>query len=197
MRFLYFSFIAAVFFAACSRQPFNVNNGGSDIIAFGDSLTYGYGAEYNESYPAVLAELLDRNVINAGISGNTAQDGLNRIEELDDYSPYMILIEFGANDYMRKRPFEQTKSALTQIVDYTQKRGAVAVIIDTGGPGMGKYSSFMKQLAKEKNAVYVPAVLEGIFTKPSLKSDMIHPNAKGYALIAQKVHKYIKPYLEK
>jgi len=197
MRFLYFPFIAAVFFAACSRQPLNVNNGGNEIIAFGDSLTYGYGAEPKESYPAVLAELLGRNIINAGISGNTAQDGLNRIEELDDYSPYMVLIEFGANDYMRKRPFEQTKNALTQIVDYTQKRGAVAVIIDTGGPGMGKYSSFMKQLSKEKNAVYVPAILEGIFTNPSLKSDMIHPNAKGYALIAQKVHKYIKPYLEK
>lgn len=196
MRFLYIPLIAAMFFSACSKQPLNINNNGRDIIAFGDSLTYGYGAQPEESYPAVLAAMLDRNVINAGISGNTAQDGLNRIEELDEYSPYMVLIEFGANDYMRKRPFEQTTQALTQITDYVQQRGAVAVIIDTGGPGMGKYSKFMKQLAKDKNAIYVPPILKGIFTKPDLKSDMIHPNAKGYALIAQKIHKYIKPYLE-
>lgn len=195
MRIFYFLFIVAISLGACSPQPLNINNGGRDIIAFGDSLTYGLGAEPEESYPAVIAGLSGRNVVNLGISGNTAQDGLNRIEELNEYSPYMVLIEFGANDYMRKRPFDQTQQALTQIVDYVQQRGAIAVIVDTGGPGMGKYTKLMKKLAKEKNAVYVPAILKGIFTKPDLKSDMIHPNAKGYALIAKKVHKYIKPYL--
>ena len=61
--------------------------------------------------------------------------------------------------------------------------------------GIGRNIKNLK-LAKDKNAVYIPAILNGIFTKPDLKSDMIHPNAKGYALIAQKVHKYIEPYLE-
>ena len=74
--------------------------------------------------------------------------------------------------------------------------GAIAVIVDTGGPGMGKYTDLMKDLAKEKKALFVPAIMAGIFTDRSLKSDMIHPNAKGYAIIAQRIHKRIKPYVE-
>lgn len=182
--------------SACSGKPANMGNSGSDIIAFGDSLTYGYGAPKDESYPAVLGGIIGREIINLGVSGDTAQDGVERIAELDDYNPYMVLIEFGANDYMRKRPFEQTKQALTDIVDHVQRNGAIAVIVDTGGPGMGKYTDLMKNLAKEKKALFVPAIMAGIFTDRSLKSDMIHPNAKGYAIIAQRIHKRIKPYVE-
>ena len=196
MRIFNLLLFAAFFTAACGQpKPLNYKNDGRDIIAFGDSLTYGYGAEPNESYPAELARLTGKDIINLGVSGNTALDGLNRIKELDGYRPYMVLIEFGANDYMRKRPFEQTQNSLKSIVDYVQQKGAVAVIIDTGGPGMGKYSDYMKDLAKQKRAVFVPAILKGIFTKRELKSDMVHPNAKGYKLIAQKVHKHIKEYL--
>ena len=196
MRIFNLLLCAALFTAACGqKKPLNYKNDGRDIIAFGDSLTYGYGAELNESYPAVLAGLTGRDIINLGVSGNTALDGLNRISELDEYRPYMVLIEFGANDYMRKRPFEQTKKSLESITDYVQQKGAVAVIVDTGGPGMGKYSDYMKELAKQKQAVFVPAILKGIFTKRELKSDMIHPNAQGYKIIAEKVHKHIKDYL--
>lgn len=193
MRFIYLPLI--LMFCACSAQPDNMENSGRDIIAFGDSLTYGYGAAQEESYPAFLSTLIGRDIVNLGVSGDTALDGLNRIEELEEYSPYMVLIEFGANDFMRKRPFEQTKKALNDIVDYVQARGAIAVIVDTGGPGMGNYTSYMKDLAKEKKAVFVPAIMAGIFTKPDLKSDMIHPNGKGYKIIADKVYKRIKPYL--
>ncbi len=173
-----------------------MENNGSDIIAFGDSLTYGYGAQSGESYPAVLGEIIGREVVNLGVNGDTAQDGLERISQLDDYNPRIVLIEFGANDYMRKRPFDQTKQALNEIVDYVQQKGAIAVIVDTGGPGMGKYTDFMKDLAKEKKAVFVPGIMAGIFTDRSLKSDMIHPNAKGYDIIAQRIYKRIKPYVK-
>lgn len=195
MRFYYLAFMLLLI-SACSGKPANMGNSGSDIIAFGDSLTYGYGAPKDESYPAVLGGIIGREIVNLGVSGDTAQDGVERIAELDDYNPYMVLIEFGANDYMRKRPFEQTKQALTDIVDHVQRRGAIAVIVDTGGPGMGKYTDLMKDLAKEKKALFVPAIMAGIFTDRSLKSDMIHPNAKGYAIIAQRIHKRIKPYVE-
>lgn len=197
MRFLNPLFIICFLFAfaGCSQEPANLGNPGYDIIAFGDSLTYGYGAEREESYPAALGEIIGREIINLGVSGDTAQDGLNRIGELDDYKPYLVLIEFGANDYMRKRPFDQTKQALNDIVDYVQSRGAIAVIVDTGGPGMGKYTDLMKSLAKEKKAVFVPRIMAGIFTDRSLKSDMIHPNAKGYEIIAQRIYKSVKPYI--
>lgn len=172
-----------------------MNNNGTDIIAFGDSLTYGYGAAPEESYPSVLGELIGRDIINLGVNGNTAADGLARIETLADYNPSMVLIEFGANDYMRKRPFDQTQKALSDIVDYVQNAGAIAVLVDTGGPGMGKYTDYMKDLSKQKRTLFVPAIMAGIFTDPSLKSDIIHPNAKGYKIVAQRVYKRIKNYL--
>lgn len=195
MRFYYLAFILLLI-SACSGKPSNMGNNGSDIIAFGDSLTYGYGAQKAESYPAVLGTIIGREVVNLGVSGDTAQDGLERLSELDDYNPYMVLIEFGANDYMRKRPFDQTKQALSDIVDYVQQRGAIAVIVDTGGPGMGRYTDLMKDLAKEKKAVFVPGIMAGIFTDRSLKSDMIHPNAKGYEIVAKRIYKSIKPYIQ-
>ena len=186
---------------------------GNRLLFIGDSVTdvgrerpVAQGTLFNRlgrGYPHIVSGMINAlypelgiNVINTGVSGDTAQDGLERLSELDDYNPYMVLIEFGANDYMRKRPFDQTKQALSDIVDYVQQRGAIAVIVDTGGPGMGKYTDLMKDLAKEKKAVFVPGIMAGIFTDRSLKSDMIHPNAKGYAIIAQRIHKRIKPYVE-
>ncbi len=193
MRFFYLSIF--LIFCACARPPANMNNNGTDIIAFGDSLTYGYGAAAEESYPSVLGEIIGREIINLGVNGNTAADGLARIDDLQDYNPYMVLIEFGANDYMRKRPFDQTKQALSNIVDYVQNTGAIAVLVDTGGPGMGKYTDYMKELSKQKQTLFVPAIMAGIFTDPSLKSDIIHPNAKGYKIVAERVYKRIKKHL--
>jgi len=172
-----------------------MTNNGTDIIAFGDSLTYGYGAAQEESYPYVLGEIIGRDIVNLGVNGNTAADGLARIDDLKDYNPYMVLIEFGANDYMRKRPFDQTKQALSDIVDYVQDMGAIAVLVDTGGPGMGQYTDYMKELSKQKQTLFVPAIMAGIFTDPSLKSDIIHPNAKGYKIVAERVYKSIKKHL--
>lgn len=193
MRFFYLTIF--LLFCACAPQPANMNNNGTDIIAFGDSLTYGYGAEPEESYPSVLGEMAGREIINLGVSGDTAADGLARIDDLKDYNPYMVLIEFGANDYMRKRPFEQTKQALSDIVDYVQGRGAIAVLVDTGGPGMGKYTDYMKDLSKQKRTLFVPAIMAGIFSDPSLKSDIIHPNVKGYKIVAERIYKRIKKHL--
>ncbi len=172
-----------------------MDNNGTDIIAFGDSLTYGYGSAQEESYPYILGEIIGRDIVNLGVNGNTAADGLARIDDLKGYNPYMVLIEFGANDYMRKRPFDQTKQALSDIVDYVQDMGAIAVLVDTGGPGMGEYTDYMKELSKQKQTLFVPAIMEGIFTDPSLKSDIIHPNAKGYKIVAERVYKNIKKHL--
>ena len=96
---------------------------------------------------------------------------------------------------MRQQSRQAAINAVAQIVDEVQNFGAIAVIVDTGGPGMGKYTKAYKQLAKDKGALFVPGIIKGIFYKPSLKSDQVHPNEKGYALVAEKVHKVIKDYL--
>jgi lysophospholipase L1-like esterase len=198
MKKLLFLFtITALFFTACGAKLLNVNNDGTDIIAFGDSLTAGYGADKGSSYPAVLSDIIKKPIINLGVSGDTARQGADRKSDILKYNPYMVIIEFGGNDAMRGRPFVETQKALEEIVDYVHKAGAIAVVVDTGGNfKMGPYSKMMKNLAKVKNALFVPEIMDGIFSAPALKSDAVHPNEKGYKIIAEKIYKKIKPYIK-
>lgn len=166
------------------------------IAAFGDSLTAGYGAGgQTNSYPAVLARLTGKTVVNLGLSGDTAVHAPARLPEVLSAQADMVLIEFGGNDRIRGGSLQEAAAAVRQIVDAVQAAGAIAVVVDTGGPQMGAYTAAYKKIAKEKQAVFVPGILQGIFNKRSLKSDMIHPNAAGYEIIARRVYKVIKPYL--
>ena len=194
----YFYLIPLLFlvFGCAKYEPRNYLNSNTDIIAFGDSLTEGYGAAKNEAYPAHLSQMLGREVVNLGVSGDTSAMGLARIDEIKKYSPYMVLIEFSANDFFRKIPKEATEQNLKEIVRQVQEMGAIAVLVDTGGAyPMEAYTKIQKQIAKEYNALFVPAIMDGIYNKKALKSDQIHPNNKGYEIVATKVKKVIKPYL--
>ncbi len=173
----------------------NFPNARQTVVAFGDSLTAGYGAPAGSSYPDILATKIERPVVNLGVSGEMAAQAPARLEQVLSHRPYMVLIEFGANDFMRQQSTQAAINAVSHIVDEVQNYGAIAVIVDTGGPGMGAYTKAYKQIAKEKGALYVPGIMKGIFYKPSLKSDQVHPNAAGYAKVADKVYKIIKPYL--
>ncbi len=173
----------------------NVGRPVHTLVAFGDSLTAGYGGG-GVSYPGVLAELTGLTVINEGLSGETAAHAPERLEQVLSHQADMVLIEFGANDFMQGRSLEVAVAAVAQIVDAVQAQGAVAVIVDTGGPGMGLYTKAYKKLAQEKQALFVSGILKGIFNKKQYKSDMIHPNGAGYRLVAEHVYKEIKPYLK-
>ncbi len=174
----------------------NVDNSGTAIVAFGDSLTAGYGAPKGSSYPDFLARKLGRDVVNLGLPGETAEHAPSRLPEVLAQNPYMVLIEFGGNDYMRNMRMEEAASAVAQIVDSVQAAGAIAVVVDIGGPGMGHYTRAYKKLAQEKGAVFVPGILKGIFNKKEFKSDMVHPNAAGYKIVAERVYEEIKPYVK-
>lgn len=184
------------YFMRSSPDIKNLHNPHTAIVAFGDSLTAGYGAPKGSSYPDVLAQKLGRPVVNLGLSGDTAVNAPSRLPQVLEQNPHMVLIEFGANDFMRSLSREAAVAAVAQMVDAVQAAGAVAVIVDTGGPGMDRYTSAYKKLAKEKQAIFVPGILSGIFRDRRYKSDMVHPNAAGYAKVADKVYKEIKPYLQ-
>lgn len=173
----------------------NFPNNHQAIVAFGDSLTAGYGATAGSGYPEVLARKINRPVINLGLSGDTAARALERLEAVLREHPYMVLIEFGANDFMRQQSRQKAVESVAYIVEQVQSSGAIAVIVDTGGPGMSEYTKAYKKLAQEKGALFVPGILKGIFFHKKYKSDQVHPNEQGYAKIADKVHKVIAPYL--
>ena len=168
----------------------------SVIVAFGDDLTYGEGANgAHNAYPAVLERLTGKTVINEGYLGEMAVNAAQHLPKVLAHRPQMVLIEFGANDYIQRTNQEQTVAAVGEIVDAVQNAGAIAVIVDTGGLGMGYYSKAFKKLAKKKHAVFVPAILAGVLSKREYTADMTHPNWKGYKIVADKVYDGIKPYL--
>ncbi|MBQ4493258.1 MAG: hypothetical protein II972_01460 [Elusimicrobiaceae bacterium] len=185
------------YFCACAKEEItNYPAKPGPIVAFGDSITYGYAVKAEETYPALLEKIWNREVINLGVSGDTSVMALERKEELKNLGPSFVLIELGGNDFLKRVPRERTRQALEELVDYAHTLGAVVVMVDTGGHGpMDTYTKINKQIAKEKKTLYISGIMNGIFTDRSLKADTIHPNAAGHKIIAEKIDKVLKKYL--
>ncbi|MDD5258410.1 MAG: arylesterase [bacterium] len=182
---------------ACGPKVANTSAKGSNIICFGDSLTAGYGAKPGEDYPAVLSKLLGQPVINAGSSGNTTRQALERLEtDVLDKDPKLVIVQFGANDFFRKIPKNETRDNLDQIVLKIQEKGAMVAIAGVRiGLLVDEYDEVFERVASDRKCIYIPNIIKDIFTDPSKKSDEIHPNASGYGIIAQRVYNKIKPYI--
>lgn len=108
----------------------------------------------------------------------------------------MIIIEFGGNDFLRKIPQEVTLNNIKEMIKRAQAKGAMVALVDiSAGMFFKEYHVAFYNLAKEKQTIFIPSILSGIITNPSMKSDFLHPNAQGYQIIAQKVYRIIMPYL--
>lgn len=184
--------------ASCKQKIDNLDSKGSNIICFGDSLTTGEGVEPRFSYPSLLANEVSYPVINAGVSGESTEEGLKRVkDDVIEKDPYLVIVEFGGNDYLEKLPLEETYKNLDEMIKQVKSSGAIVALVETrAGLIMGEYSSIYRRLAKKYNAILVPNVMDGIFSQPKLKSDYVHPNAEGYKLMSQRILKAIKPYLK-
>jgi lysophospholipase L1-like esterase len=181
------------------REIKNIGSKGANIICFGDSLTFGYGVGGGEDYPSALADMMNMPVINAGIDGDTSIEALKRIDsDILNRKPFLVIVEFGGNDFLRKVPKEVTANNVREMVEQIQKKGAMVAIVDvSAGLFLREYRILLSRIARQNQAIFVPAVLSGIITDPSMKSDFIHPNGEGYKLVAQRVYRAISPYLEK
>jgi acyl-CoA thioesterase-1 len=179
------------------------------IVAFGDSLTAGYGLSPAESYPALLQKMLDADgfkyeVVNAGISGDTSAGGVRRIDwSLDAGGVRFVILELGANDFLRGQPVTETRKNLSAIIERSKSRGArvlLAGMYTTTDAGSGyeqQIDEGFKSLAKEHGVTLIPFFLEGVAGKTELnQQDGIHPNAEGTRLVAATVYRYLKPMLE-
>jgi acyl-CoA thioesterase-1 len=173
------------------------------VVAFGDSLTAGFGAEPGNSYPDFLQKELDNwRVVNAGVSGDTTTDGVNRLAEVLAYKPRIVIVEFGGNDGLRGLPIETTRANLEQMVSTLQKAGVNVVLAGmTLPPNYGPdYIQSFERIYVELKAKYkiteIPFLLEGVATNRSLmQRDGLHPTAKGNERVAKTVLKYLKPLL--
>lgn len=160
------------------------------VLAFGDSLTYGTGANHEtESYPAKLATLTGLKVVNAGIPGEVSGEGLARIDQLlEQYQPDLVILCHGGNDLLRKLDKAALRSNLDQIIAKIQSSGAQLVLLAVPAPGIFlKADPVYEALATQHNLVWSADIITDVESKTALKSDPIHPNKQGYAIIAQQL----------
>jgi len=168
----------------------NKLNHSDAILAFGDSLTFGYGASKQQSYPAVLSGLSGLEVINAGINGELSAEGLHRLEKLLDwYQPKLLLLCHGANDMLQKRNLQTMAENLEAMIDLAQLRDIQVLLIAV--PNTNLLLTPLKEYQQVADKMSVPLVndlVSDILSKPSLHSDIIHPNALGYQKMAEHIH---------
>ncbi len=179
--------LAALFLLGCQPPVPNLDSRGSTIVAFGDSITFGVGVPESRSYPSTLAERLDVEVINAGIPGDTSSDGLARLAEVLEYDPWLVIVEFGGNDLLQKRPLKETEAALRGILEQLLEEGVIPILVEIHGPFGGDMEDLFEDLAEAYDVPLVEDILPKILRTPRWKSDPIHPNDAGYAALAAEV----------
>ena len=174
----------------------NADVGAGPIIAFGDSLTAGFAVDRDGAYPQQLAGLLGTPVINRGLSGDTTEGGLARLQHdvLDD-DPGIVLLCLGANDFLRRLDEDRAFANFETIIERIQQRGALVILIGLDFPLNRSYARRYRELARRKGCPFVPDVMDGILGDRDLMTDQVHPNAGGYKLWAQRVERVLRPYV--
>lgn len=182
--------IAMAYAAACSERP-KLAPLSSDavVLAFGDSLTYGSGASEQESYPAQLESLIGRRVVRAGVPGElTAQALLRFPAALEEHAPQLVLLCIGGNDFLRRAGNAQAEHNVRAMVKLAKSRGIDVMLIGTPEPGLLlSPPGFYAAIAEEFALPYEAGLIAEVLRDAALKSDPIHPNARGYRLIAERV----------
>jgi len=169
------------------------------IVCFGNSLTQGVGASAGKDYPSILAKELNIPVINAGRSGDTTAEALARIEkDVLRHQARLVIVEFGANDFLKQIPKKETFANLEKIVSLLKQRGSAVVLLQVRtGFFVDEYLEGFRKIAREKNVLLITDILREILGNPELMSDNLHPNDAGYQVLAQRILKEIKPILER
>ncbi|HZB93447.1 MAG TPA: arylesterase [Stellaceae bacterium] len=169
------------------------------LLVFGDSLAAGYGLAPDQAFPARLgarlaAEGLPVKIINAGVSGDTSADGLARLDWVMDDHPDVVLLELGANDALRGIDPKLTFANLDGILAKLEaSRVKVLLIGMLAPPNWGRdyqrdFDSIYRRLAAKYRVPLYPFLLDGVAMDPALnQADGLHPNAKGAAIIAEKL----------
>lgn len=180
------------------------------IVAFGDSLTAGFGLTEKESYPYLLQEKLksegyDYEIINAGVSGDTSIGGLERADwVLGQENVQILILELGANDLLRRMPVDKMKRNLAQIIEKAQAKNVKVLLCgmlaptSVGADYQREYVAVFPDLADKYKVEFLPFLLENVALNKNLnQADGIHPNAEGSRIMTENVYKELKPMLAK
>lgn len=223
----FFSFLCLTLLAACSRPaaespaagqptPASATAPAPDaqqpdprpvIVAFGDSLTAGYGLDAGLSYPDFLQKSIDAKgyqyrVVNQGISGDTSSGGVARMDSALVLKPAIVILELGANDGLRGLPVANTRANLEEMIVAFQRGGAKVLLAgitlprNYGSDYIREFDSVYRDLAARHKLDFLPFLLEGVAMNPQLMlPDALHPNAKGAEKVARNVFSVLEPML--
>jgi acyl-CoA thioesterase-1 len=192
-----YSIFLSLLLIGCSQklEPITKND---TIVAFGDSLTYGYGATSEESYPSQLKQMTGYNVINAGLNGDTAANGVTRIVSVvEQHNPKVVILSLGGNDMLRRNS-QNLKSDLKKIISFLKSKKIQVVLLAEPEPSIFALSaglsdaSIYEEVASEENIVVLENIYSKYLSKPEYKSDLIHLNAQGYKRVAEEVAMLLK-----
>lgn len=161
------------------------------VLAFGDSLTFGIGVPPEDSYPARLQAQIQRTVINGGVAGELSAEGLKRLPIwLDENEPSLLILCHGANDLLRSLSEEKAAANLKAMVKMARDRGIDVLLISVPKFGvMRTPPKFYEAIGREFDIPVENYALEQIVRHKEYHSDSVHPNAKGYKLIADSLLK--------
>ena len=195
--------------ALCSAGPTRASAFQGLIVAFGDSLTAGYGVPPDDSYPGRLAariraEGYPYRVANAGVSGDTTAGGLRRVDWVLQLKPDVVIVALGANDGLRGQDVGRIRANLDQIVARFQASGAAVLLAGMRlPPNYGRayaqdFQRAFETVAKARNAPLMPFLLEGVAAEPALNQlDGVHPTAAGYRIVADRLWEHLRPLLRR
>ena len=167
---------------------------GDQIIAFGDSLVQGVGASPGHDLVSVLSRRLAVPIVNAGRSGDTTSAALARLDSaVLNRRPRIVLVLLGGNDLLRRLPGDVTLDNLDEIVSRIRARGA-AVVLATVELGFltGLDTRAIDALAARTASALVPDILGGILGRRDLMADGIHPNDRGYEMMADRLEPVLR-----
>jgi len=170
------------------------------ILAFGNSMTAGYGVPADLSYPAQLQKILDERgykyrVVNMGVSGDTTRGGIGRLSRALGTGPDIVILELGSNDRSNGISPKQTEENLDQMIARFQKT-RIAVVL--AGRSLAGGEDVYVRLANKYHLTLIPSFLAGVSGNPALTiSDGTHPNSDGYAIVVKTVMTSLEPLLKK
>ena len=168
------------------------------LLAFGDSLTRGFGAQAGGDYPSLLAARIGRRVVNAGVNGETTPSGRARLPGvLDAHKPALLILCHGGNDLLQRRNRARTEENLRAMLRAARTRGVDVLLIGVPAPPpVGRtlrVPSFYRALAAEFSIPYEGEILARVLTTPAqISSDLVHPNSAGYRALAVAVAAKLK-----
>ena len=167
-----------------------------EVLAFGDSLTFGIGASSGNGYVPVLERRVGVDIFNSGIPGNTTGDALTRLNaSVLSRDPRIVIVLLGGNDLLQNVPVQTRIDNITQIVERIRADGSKVILVGVGSGPLDPFNGALPDLASRTGSTYVPNIMDGIYGISSLMSDQIHPNDAGYAIIADRIEPALRSAL--